>query len=102
MALVNIDSIQSKVLNALKKMAPPQGMEILSYKRNRGISILLQEEGTLWVREHGYRELEFEIPCHALGKLLKSLLKVEFPRSRKVRFYQLGGPEELNQPRKKL
>jgi hypothetical protein len=77
-------------------------MEILSYKRNRGIEILLRDSDTIWVRERGYVEEEYLIDREGLPKLLKSLLKREFPRSRKIRLYQISSPEELGQTRKKL
>ena len=37
-----------------------------------------------------------------LSKYIKSLIKYEFPRSRKVRMYQVDGPLELEKVRKKL
>ena len=102
MALINIETIGKKVAALLAKMDPPQGFEILSYKRNRGIAVLLRCKEVVWVREHGYLEEEQEIGLDELPKLLKTLIKREFPRSRKLRVYQIAGPEELNQPRKKL
>lgn len=102
MALVNIDSALRKVTNMLGKLQPQQGFEILSYKRNRGVAILLKNTKKVWVREHGYHEEEQEVEITDLPKLLKSIIKREFPRSRKLRFYQIANPEELNQPRKKL
>jgi hypothetical protein len=102
MALVNIEHILSKVLRTLEKMAPPQGIEILSYKRNRGVAVLRQENDTLLVRERGYDEKEYSVNIQELPKLLKSLLKHEFPRSRKVRLYNLASPEDVGQDRKKL
>lgn len=102
MALVNIETIGKKISAMLAKLDAPQGFEILSYKRNRGIAVLLRDRETVWVREHGYREEEQEVGLEELPKLLKTLIKREFPRSRKLRVYQIAGPEELNQPRKKL
>ncbi|ACX52032.1 conserved hypothetical protein [Ammonifex degensii KC4] len=86
----------------LAKLTPPQGVEILSYKRNRGIAILRLDEKTFLVRERGYEKAEFRIAEEDLPKLLRSLMKREFPRSRKLRIYRLSGPDDLDQPRKKL
>ena len=102
MALINIDTAIKKSLQMLSKLSAPQGVEILTYKRNRGISILKQEDDLLTVRERGYEENEYAVSFAELPKLLKSISKREFPRSRKVRIYQLSGPEEEGQDRKKL
>lgn len=102
MALINRDSVIKKIVSGLAKLAPPHGFEILSYKRNRGIDILLIGKETVWVREHGYTEEDFEVPPDELERLLKTLIKYEFPRSRKLRVYQIQCPDELNRPRKKL
>lgn len=75
---------------------------MLSYKRDRGIDLLWRENGTVWVRERGYAEREQESTPAELPRLLKTLLKYEFPRSRKIRLCRISGPEELERPRKVL
>ena len=102
MALVNIDSVLRTLLQRLAKLQPPQGVELLSYKRNRAIAVLLQEGGRFLVRERGYREEERVVNGGELQKHLKALIKYQFPRSRKVRMYQVDGPAELEKERKKL
>lgn len=102
MALVNIDSVLQNVLQKLDKLRAPQGLELLSYKRNRSIAVLLRADGGYLVRERGYREEERVIDRAGLQKHLKSLIKYEFPRSRKIRLYQIDDPRELENPRKKL
>ena len=102
MALVNIDSVLRNLLQKLKKLDPPQGIELLSYKRNRSIAVLLLDDGKVLVRERGYRDNEQIIDKSLLSKHLKSLIKYEFPRSRKVRVYQVDDPLELEKVRKKL
>ncbi len=102
MALVNLETTLQKVCIALTKLTPPQGLEILSYKRNRGITILRLDDQTFLVRERGYEEFECRVSAADLPKLLKSMMKREFPRSRKVRIYRLSGPEAIGLPRKKL
>lgn len=102
MALVNLETTLQRVCTTLTKLTPPQGLEIFSYKRNRGISILRLDEKTFLVRERGYEEAEFRVSEAGLPKLLKSLMNREFPRSRKLRIYRLSGPDDLEQPRKKL
>ena len=102
MALVNVDSVLRTLLQRLAKLQPPQGVELLSYKRNRAIAVLLLEGGRFLVRERGYREEERLVSGEELQKHLKALIKYEFPRSRKIRMYQLESPAELEKERKKL
>jgi len=102
MALVNIDSVIRTVLQRLEKLSPPQGIELLSYKRNRSIAVLHRRNGNFHVRERGYREDDRVVNKAGLQKHLKALIKYEFPRSRKIRLYQLDDPRELEKPRKKL
>ena len=102
MALVNIDSALRNLLQKLEKLQPPQGIELLSYKRNRSIAVLLLEDEKFLVRERGYREEEQVVNKALLSKHIKSLIKYEFPRSRKVRMYKVDNPLELEKIRKKL
>ena len=102
MALVNIDSVLRSLLQKLEKLNPPQSIELLSYKRNRSIAVLLLDDDKILVRERGYREAEQHVEKDLLSKHLKALIKYEFPRSRKVRMYQMDGPLELEKARKKL
>lgn len=102
MALVNIDSVLRQVLQKLEKLSPPRGIELLSYKRNRSIAVLLLEDHSFLVRERGYREEEQVLDKAELAKHLRALIKYEFPRSRKVRLYQIENPGELGKDRKKL
>ena len=102
MALVNIDSVIRNLLQKLNKLSPPQGIELLSYKRNRSIAVLLLDDGKILVRERGYRDAEHVVEKSILAKHLKTLIKYEFPRSRKVRMYQVENSRELDIARKKL
>jgi hypothetical protein len=102
MALHNLSSALNKILNTLKKQPVGQGVEVLSYKRNRGISIIRQDNDMFYVREHGYNDEIWEVDIGRLPKLLKSAMKREFPRSRKVRIYNLSAFDEMNRPMKKL
>jgi hypothetical protein len=64
--------------------------------------VLLLDNNRVLVHERGYREGELILDKAELAKHLRSLIKYEFPRSRKVRLYQLENPEELAKDRKKL
>ena len=102
MALVNIDTALNRSIAALLKLPPGAGLEILSYKRNRGVSIIRLRQGEFQVIEQGYCEQELRLLPDELARALKAIIKREFPRSRKVRLYNLSGTEDLDQPRKKL
>lgn len=102
MSLVNIDSVHRQVLQILSRTEPPAGIELMSYKRNRSVSVSVLSEQEVIVRERGYEELEFTISRNELPKILKTMIKREFPRSRKVRINKFSDPAELDCPRKTL
>ena len=102
MALLNAEGLLSRIMAVLAKTPPPGGITVLSYKRNRAIDILRLEGEKVWVRERGYSEGEQLTTLAELPRLLKALLKYEFPRSRKVRLCKINGPEDLDRPRKTL
>lgn len=99
MSLVNINSVQTRALQALAKLDPQQGVELLSYKRNRGIAVTVLPGNRYLVRENGYLEQELAVPREDLPKLLKGMIKREFPRSRKVRLMKYDHPDELERPK---
>ena len=102
MSLVNIDSVQRQVLQLLKKVEAPGGIELSSYKRNRSISIAVISPDQVVVKENGYEVQELTVHKNNLSKLLKTMIKREFPRSRKVRIHKFADPSELNRLRKTL
>jgi len=102
MALIDLKSAAKQAITRLGKVLPPAGIEILSYKRNRGVTIMKTGNNSLLVQERGYLEKEWQIKNDELAKLLKSICKREFPRSRMVRMYNLAGPEDAARPRKTL
>ncbi|MCF6186482.1 MAG: hypothetical protein L3J49_03270 [Desulfobulbaceae bacterium] len=102
MALINIQSAIKQVRQIVRKLDPPQGVEILTYKRNRGITIIKIDDDTLSVMERGYEENTFQVGMGGLAKLLKAIAKREFPRSRKVRVYQLDSPYCIGIKRKQI
>ncbi len=102
MALLNIESVLVKALRMLSRSPPGKGLEILSYKRNRGVSILRISDTRYRILERGYKQADLEITEKQLSRLLKTVIKREFPRSRKLRVYHLESPEELGRQRKRL
>jgi len=94
MALINVSAVAKQITSLLNKNI--HGVELLTYKRNRGITITKDQKCLLHVRERGYHDEEWIVDQSGLAKLLKTLLKREFPRSRKVRLYQLKSPDDFN------
>ncbi|MFC1523873.1 hypothetical protein ACFL6N_03690 [Thermodesulfobacteriota bacterium] len=66
------------------------------------MSIIRISDELYEISERGYRDVEMQVPGHELGKVLKTIIKREFPRSRKVRVNPLLSPEEKWRPKKKL
>ncbi|MCK5069495.1 MAG: hypothetical protein KAR01_03105 [Desulfocapsa sp.] len=102
MALLNIKTAIKRVQQIVAKLDPPQGVEILTYKRNRGVTIIKIDDDTLSIQERGYEDNTFQVTMGDLGKQLKTIAKREFPRSRKVRVYQLESPYCLGIKRKQI
>ncbi len=102
MALINRDSALQHTLRLLKKTEPPGGIQLFSYKRNRQISIMKEDTSSFLVHEQGYDNKKWCLPYQELSKLLKTLIKREFPRSRKIRFMTFQHPDELNNTYKKI
>lgn len=102
MALINISALRKKTLAVLAKTSPPGGVELLSYKRNRSIAVLCQENDNFLVKEHGYLVQEVVSNRDGLPRLLKEMIKREFPRSRKVRLIKFHHPAELEKERQKI
>jgi hypothetical protein len=96
MALVNIDTVLTDTLRLLKNAEPPGGVLLLSYKRNRSIAIIKKDAILFEIREDGYEQQVFDLSGARLARELKTLIKREFPRSRKVRVVRFAHPEELD------
>lgn len=80
-------------------------LDLRTYKRNRSVMIAKLAEDDLLVVENGFFKERFRVKPEKLRKLLKTLMKKEFPRSRKIRLYILDKfleGEGLNKKRKIL
>ena len=85
------------VLQKAKKLPVNHCIDVRTYKRDRSVLIVKLSIDVFLVKEDGFYQEEFEVPLGKLSKLLKTLLKKEFPRSHKVRLYDLGeySPEKF-------
>ena len=85
-----IPALQARI----KKLPVGHAIDLRTYKRDRSLVIVRLPDERLRIIEDGFEKNEFQIETQALPKLLKVLLKKEFPRSNKVRLYQLGEYEQ--------
>lgn len=91
------------VLRKLKTLPVGHAIDLRTYKRNRSVVIKRTADDVFDVVEQGFHEDRFLIPSAKLKKLLKLLLKREFPRSTKIRLYDLGEAEaDVHIKRKKI
>ncbi|THB71051.1 MAG: hypothetical protein D6E12_01865 [Desulfovibrio sp.] len=75
----------------LKVMPVGHGLDMRTYKRNRSLVFVKLDPEHVDVIQNGYEQATYRhIELSKLRKLLKTLLKKEFPRSTKVRLYSLG------------
>lgn len=102
MALVNIDNILQETLRAIKNCPANSGIELMSYKRNRSISLIRLSDTTYLFEERGYQDQQKTIEHDQLSKMLKQACKREFPRSRKVRMFKITEPSQLDRHHQKI
>ena len=77
------------VCERLRKLPISHCLDLRTYKRNRSVVIAKLAEDDLLVIENGYFKERFRVQPEKLRKALKTLIKKEFPRSRKIRLYVL-------------
>ena len=78
------------LLRKLDKLPQGHALDLRTYKRNRSVLIRRVGRDAFDVAEDGFHREDFRVPFSDLKKLLKTLLKREFPRSTKIRVYDLG------------
>lgn len=88
--MIDKTKIIDTVWERLGKLPPGHYLDLRTYKRNRTVVIVKIDEKKLLVIEDGYYKDRFWVTPGKLKKLLKTLLKKEFPRSKKIRLYVMG------------
>jgi len=78
------------ITTKMKKLPIGQGLDLRTYKRDRSVVILRVAEDGYEIREDGFEKKQFETDFKGLKKLLKTLMKREFPRSNKIRVYEVS------------
>jgi hypothetical protein len=103
--MIDKTKIIDSVCERLKKLPVSHCLDLRTYKRNRSVMIAKLAEDDLLIIEDGYFKERFRVKPDKLKKALKTVVKKEFPRSRKIRLYvldKLVEGEPLNTGRKKL
>ena len=88
--MIDKTKIIDVVCERIGKLPVGHYLDMKTYKRNRTVIIAKKKEKELLVIEDGYFKGRFLIKPEKLRKLLKTLLKKEFPRSKKIRLYTMG------------
>ncbi|MEF2145567.1 MAG: hypothetical protein V3573_08995 [Desulfovibrionaceae bacterium] len=78
------------LLRRLGKLPVGHCLDLRTYKRNRSLLIRRLGPDAYEVFEDGYVLEHHKSGAKDLRRLLKTLFKREFPRSTKLRLYQLG------------
>lgn len=82
--MIDISKFIDITLARLKTLENNKGISLLTFKKDRKITIL-KNNNTFSVYEDGFFNESFhELDNNSLRKLLKSLSKKEFPRSHKL------------------
>lgn len=88
--MIDKTKIIDTVIKRLKNLPINNYLDIRTYKRNRSVIIVKKKDDELLLIQNGYDRQTYSIKSSQLKKLLKTLLKKEFPRSNKVRLYTMG------------
>ncbi len=92
------------VVERLRNLPEGHCIDLRSYKRNRSLLFIMNNNEEILIIEDGYEKKKHIVSLGNVRKKLKSLIKREFPRSRKLRLYNLGPFDESveNRNMKKL
>ncbi len=78
------------ILERAKSLPVGDYLDIRSYKRNRSLLFIRVTEDHYHIIEDGFFQEEFHLKYEELRSFFKKVLKREFPRSHKLRVYNMG------------
>lgn len=87
-----------EILTRLDKLESGQAILLQPFKKDRSICIILSGD-SFHIIEQGFAKNEFMVEAKKIRKLLKTLCKREFPRSKKVWLRILKHEEVADFPR---
>ncbi len=89
--MIDKTNIIQAVTERLQNLPAGHYLDVRTYKRNRYVLFIKMAEDDFLIIENGYYQERYEnVPMKKINKLFKNLLKREFPRSTKVRVYNMG------------
>jgi len=95
--MIDKTTLIATVLQRAERLEIGHCLDIRTYKRNRSVAIVRTGKDAFRVIEAGFESGQWEdVSSERLKRLLKTLLKKEFPRSHKVRLYTLPSYEDAN------
>lgn len=78
------------VLERLASLPEGHALDLRSYKRDRSVVMVRMGPDRFEVLEDGFGVERFQSDFKGMRRILKTVLKREFPRSTKLRLYVLG------------
>jgi hypothetical protein len=81
--MIDLGAALPAALSRLKRLPDGAVLELLTFKRDRGVAVRKVGAG-FEVREFGYRDETAAEDAAGLKKRLRAILRREFPRSNKV------------------
>ena len=84
-SIVDKTTVIQTVQRRLQKMAIGDSLTLLTWKKDRSVRLTLLENGNIEAHESGFVAQTILVRPDRLRKVLKTLLKREFPRSHKIR-----------------
>jgi len=88
--MIDKTAIIEVILDKLKKLPCGHYLDVRTYKRNRSVLVVKHREDDILIIEDGYFQDIFHVHINKIRKVLKGLLRKEFPRSHKIRIYSMG------------
>lgn len=82
--LLDLNRVIPTVLQRVKQAETGTVIEVKTYKRDRGFRVEKRGDGQVFIQEYGFHNQAMNVTMPQLKKILKTMLKTEFPRSNKV------------------
>jgi hypothetical protein len=80
----------ANVVRRFRTMDSGDALELLTWKRDRSLLLVKRSEDEILIQERGYEIKDHRVSLSKLKKILKILLKREFPRSHKIRLRSIS------------
>ena len=88
--MIDKDIFIQVLLKKAKDLPVGDYLDIRTYKRNRSVLLIREGEDSYRIIENGFSKDEFTASFNDLKRIFKRLLRIEFPRSHKIRIYRKG------------